>query len=63
MKKWVFTILKVCNKLGIIRLFTLIEIMNKTKAVRNTNLLFVFVFPDYTISLILQFFGKVYMMM
>ena len=63
MKKWVFTILKVCNKLGIIRLFTLIVIMNKTKAVRNTNLLFVFVFPDYTISLILQFFGKVYMMM
>jgi len=41
----------------------LILIMNKTKAVRNTNLLFFFVFPDFTLSLILQFCSEVYMMM
>jgi hypothetical protein len=41
----------------------LILIMNKTKTVRNTNLLFFFVFPDFALSLILQFFSKVYMMM
>jgi len=37
--------------------------MNKTKAVKNANLLFFFVIPDFTFSLISQFISKVYMMM
>jgi hypothetical protein len=37
--------------------------MNKIKAVRNANLLFFYVFPNFTLSLILQFFSMVYMMM
>jgi hypothetical protein len=41
----------------------LILVMSKTEAVRNTTLLFFFVFPDFTLPLILQFFSKVYMTM
>jgi len=37
--------------------------MNKIKAVRNINHLFFYVFPDFTLSQILQFFSTVYMMM
>ena len=37
--------------------------MNETKTVRNTYLLFSFVFPDFTLPLILQLFSKVYMKM
>jgi hypothetical protein len=36
--------------------------MNKTKTVRNTDL-YIFVFPDFTVSFILQFFSNVNMVM
>lgn len=53
----------IIHTLPVLYCVNLILIMNNTKAVRNNSLLFFFVFPDFTLSLILQFCSEVYMMM